>query len=42
MLAHHEQEILPSPPIESSFAQEVKYLKRYIQELLRVLQRTQE
>jgi DNA-binding transcriptional MerR regulator len=42
MLARHEQEILPSHPIESSFAQEVTSLKRYIQELLKVLQRTQE
>jgi DNA-binding transcriptional MerR regulator len=42
MLARHEQEILPSYPIENSFAQEVKSLKRYIQELLKVLQRTQE
>jgi DNA-binding transcriptional MerR regulator len=42
MLARHEQEILTSNPIESSFTQEVTYLKKHIQELLRVLQRTQE
>jgi DNA-binding transcriptional MerR regulator len=41
MLARHEQERLTSNPIESSFAQEVKYLKKHIQELLRILQRTQ-
>ncbi len=35
MLAH-------STPIESSFAQEFKYLKKHIQELLVLLQRTQE
>jgi DNA-binding transcriptional MerR regulator len=42
MLAHHEEEVLASNPIESSFAQEVKYLKEHIQELLALLQRTQE
>ena len=42
ILARHEQEILTSNPIESSFAQEVKYLKKHIQELLRIVQRTQE
>ncbi len=41
MLAHHEEEVLASNPIESSFAQEVKYLKKHIQELLVLLQRTQ-
>ena len=42
MLARHGEEVLASNPIESSFAQEVKYLKKYIQELLALLQRTQE
>jgi hypothetical protein len=42
MLARHEQEPLISNPIESSFTQDVKYLKKHIQELLKVLQRTQE
>src|SRR5205085_9791093 len=42
MLARHEEEVLTSHPIESFFAQEVKYLKKHIQELLVLLQRTQE
>jgi DNA-binding transcriptional MerR regulator len=42
MLARHEEEGLASNPIESSFSQEVKYLKKHIQELLVLLQRTQE
>ena len=42
MLARHEEETLASNPIDSSFSQEVKYLKKYIQELLALLQRTQE
>ena len=42
MLAHHEEEVLASNLIEGSFAQEVKHLKKYIQELLALLQRTQE
>ena len=42
MLAHHEEEVLDSNPRESSFAQEVNYLKKHIQELLVLLQRTQE
>ena len=41
-LARREEEVLPSHPIESSLAQEVKYLKKHIQELLALLQRTQE
>ena len=42
MLARHEEEVLASNPLESSFTQEVKYLKKHIQELLALLQRTQE
>ena len=42
MLARHEEEALPSNPIDNSFSQEVKYLKKHIQELLALLQRTQE
>ena len=42
MLARHEEETLASNPIDSSFSQEVQYLKKYIQELLAFLQRTQE
>ena len=42
MLARHEQELPTANPIENSFAQEVKFLKKQIQELLTVLQRTQE
>jgi len=42
MLARHEEEVLASNPIESSFAQEVNYLKKHIQELLALLQHTQE
>ena len=42
MLARHEEEVPDSNPIKSSFAQEVKYLKKYIHELLVLLQRTQE
>ena len=42
MLARHGEEVLASNPIESSFAQEVRYLKKDIQELLALLQRTQE
>jgi DNA-binding transcriptional MerR regulator len=42
MLARPEPEILTANPTEGSFAQEVQYLKKHIQELLTVLQRTQE
>ena len=42
MLARHEEEVLDSHSIESSFAQEVKYLKKHIHELLVLLQCTQE
>ena len=42
MLARHEEEVLAVNPIESSLAQEVKYLKKHIQELLALLQRTKE
>ena len=42
MLARHEEEAPASNPIASSFAQDVKYLKKQIQELLALLQRTQE
>jgi DNA-binding transcriptional MerR regulator len=42
MLAQPEEEVLASNSIESSFTQEVKYLKKHIQELLVFLQRTQE
>ena len=42
MLARHEEETLASNPIDGSFSQEVQYLKKYIQELLAFLQRTQE
>jgi DNA-binding transcriptional MerR regulator len=42
MLAHHKEEVLAANPIESSFDQEVKYLKKHIQELLVLLQRTKE
>jgi DNA-binding transcriptional MerR regulator len=41
MLALHE-EVLASNLIENSFSQEVKSLKKHIQELLALLQRTQE
>jgi DNA-binding transcriptional MerR regulator len=40
MLARHEEEVLASHPLESSFDQGVKYLKKHIQELLALLQRT--
>ena len=39
MLARPEEGVLASNPIESSFTQEVKYLKKHIQELLALLQR---
>ena len=42
MLARHEEEVLDSHSIESSFAQEVEYLKKHIHELLVLLQCTQE
>jgi DNA-binding transcriptional MerR regulator len=42
MLALHEEEVLASNSIENSFSQEVKSLKKHIQELLALLQRTQE
>jgi DNA-binding transcriptional MerR regulator len=42
MLAHHKEEVLAANPIESSFDQEVKYLKKHIQELLVLLQRIKE
>jgi DNA-binding transcriptional MerR regulator len=42
MLARHEEEVLAANPIEGSFAQEIKYLKKHIQELLALLQRTKE
>ena len=42
MLARHEEEVLASNSIENSFSQEVKSLKKHIQELLALLQRTQE
>ena len=42
MLARHEEEVLAANPMESSFSQEVKALKKHIQELLALLQRTQE
>ena len=42
MLARHEEEVLASNPLESSFALGVKYLKKHIQELLEFLQRAQE
>src|SRR5262244_1179164 len=41
MLARHEAEEEAASPIEPSFAQEVQYLKKHIQELLALLQRTQ-
>ena len=37
-----EEEVPTSNPIESSFSREIKYLKKHIQELLALLQRTQE
>ena len=37
-----EEEVPTSNPIESSFSREMKYLKKHIQELLALLQRTQE
>ena len=40
MLARHEEEALAANSLKSSFAQEVKYLKKHIQELLALLQRT--
>jgi DNA-binding transcriptional MerR regulator len=42
MLARHEEEGLTSNSIEHSFSQEVKSLKKHIQELLALLQRTLE
>jgi len=42
MLARHEEEVLASNPIESSFAHEVKSLKKHLQELVALLQRAQE
>ena len=42
MLARYEEEVLASNLLESSFTQGVKYLKKHIQELLALLQRTQE
>ena len=42
MLARHEEEALASNPIDNSFSQEVKYLKKHIQELLELVQRAQE
>ena len=42
MLARHEEEVLASNLLESSFAQGVKYLKKHIQELLVLLQRIKE
>ena len=44
MLARHDEgeEVLAPDPIERSFSQEVKYLKKHLQELLALLQRTQE
>jgi DNA-binding transcriptional MerR regulator len=42
MLAHHTEEVLAANPIDSSIDQEVKYLKKHIQELLVLLQRTKE
>ena len=41
ILARHEEEVLASNLIENSFSQEVKSLKKHIQELLALLQRTQ-
>ena len=40
LLARHREEALAANPIESSFTQEVKYLKKHIQELLAILQRS--
>ena len=44
MLARHKEgeEVPVSHPVENSFSQEVQYLKKHIQELLALLQRTQE
>jgi len=42
ILARHEEEVLASNLIENPFSQEVKSLKKYIQELLALLQSTQE
>lgn len=41
MLARHEEGVAVANPLASSFAQEVQYLKKQIQELLTLLQRTQ-
>ena len=41
MLARHEEEALASNSTDNSFSQEVKYLKKHIQELLEFLQRAQ-
>ena len=42
MLARHEEEALASNSTDNSFSQEVKYLKKHIQELLELVQRAQE
>jgi DNA-binding transcriptional MerR regulator len=42
MLALHKEEVLASNSIENPFSQEVKSLRKHIQELLALLQRTQE
>jgi len=42
MLARHEEEVPVSNPVESSFVQEVKYLRKHLQELLALLQHTKE
>jgi DNA-binding transcriptional MerR regulator len=42
MLALHKEEVLAPNSIENPFSQEVKSLRKHIQELLALLQRTQE
>ena len=42
MLALHKEEVLAPNFIENPFSQEVKSLRKHIQELLALLQRTQE
>ena len=42
MLSLHKEEVLASNSIENPFSQEVKSLRKHIQELLALLQRTQE
>ena len=42
MLALHKEEVLAPNSIENPFSQEVKSLRKHIQELLVLLQRTQE